>query len=74
MAPAFRFIPFSAGILNRNTKRWMHVKADGTCNGSIVEDFSVARFDVFVKEAPRHTFHSSYLGMPRGQGRARPRF
>ena len=39
MTPAFRFTPFSAGILNRNTKRWMHVKADGTCNGSIVEGF-----------------------------------
>ena len=24
--------------------------------------------------APTHTFHSSYLGMPRGRGHARPRF
>ena len=55
MTPAFRFIPFLAGILNRNTKRWMHVKADGTCNGTIEEGFTGyrTRFDVFVKEAPR---------------------
>ena len=39
MTPAFRFTPFSARILIRNTKRVMHVKADGTCNGSIYDFF-----------------------------------
>ena len=62
-------------LLSDKSKRKMHVKADGTCNGTIDEEnFSVTRISVFLKVAPRHTFHSSYLGMSRGRGQARPRF
>ena len=59
-------------LLSDKSKRKIHVKADGTCNGSIEEDFSGTGFGVFVKELRGTLFTSSYLACLAG-GRARPR-
>ena len=45
--------------LSDKSKRRMHVKADGTCNGTNVYQFYLTRIGVFLKVAPRQ-FHIAH--------------